>query len=202
MTKRENKEAGAIPLKNKNHELFCHLYSGNKFGKIFGNATLSYMNSFGFAIEVEKNLEKIMVLDERKGAAWKAGEKEKHKALVGEIDTLGKRNSSLRKTAAANGDKLLRNTEILRRIDYLFDVYLNPDVMDREMSYVMAQRDDLISKVAAYREVAKVRGRVSNKIDGELVVRWEDDSDEPDKKKKTVKKASVKKVTEGIEWQE
>jgi hypothetical protein len=82
--------------------------------------------------------------------------------------------------------------------------------MDREMAKVIAQDDDLLAKVSAYREVSKVRGRINEKLSGTLDVRWIQDDDEPtDKKKKPglkatveIKKTNSKEVAPGLEWQE
>jgi hypothetical protein len=186
------------PLDNKNRELFCRLYAGNRSGKIFGNATLSYMTAFGYADEVEKNSERMLILNEKGSAAWKKGDKDSHKKLKKEFKTLEDRNKSLKKSAASLGEKLLRNTEINERIDYLFDQYLEPDAMDREMAKVIAQDDDLMSKVAAYDKVAKVRGRLSGKLEGELIVKWQEQPEDPADKPTQSKKAAVKKTLEAV----
>ena len=193
---KKTKEPGTEALKNKNQELFCRLYAGNKYGKIFGNATLAYMAAYGFDDETEKNMEKIVVLEAKQSMLWKKGEREEHGKVKKEVDALYARNSSLKKTAASNGEKLLRNTEILERVDFLFDQYLDPAMADREMAFVIAQRGDLMSKVSAYDKVMKVRGRINDKLSGELVVKWEDDEDDEPKsaggKREKVKKALVK----------
>ena len=187
-------EPGSVELKNKNHELFCRLYAGNKFGKLFGNATRSYKAAFAFDDEIEKNIEKLVVLEEKKSMLWKKGEREEHAKVKKEVDALYARNKSLEKSAATLGERLLRKVEILERIDFLFDQYLDPAMADREMAFVIAQRDDLMSKVSAYDKVMKVRGRINDKLSGELVVKWEDDEEDEPASTPKGKKAAVKKV--------
>lgn len=191
--KTETKSDDSQALKNKNQELFCRLYAGNRSGKLFGNATLSYLTAYGYTDEIDKNEEKMIILSEKGSAAWKKRDRVNHAKFKKEFKKLEERNKSLKQTSASNGEKLLRNTDINARIDFLFDQYLDPDVSDREMAKVIAQDKDLMAKVAAYDKVAKVRGRLSNKLEGELVVKWEDDEDEPTEKKSSKKKA-VKKA--------
>lgn len=68
--------------------------------------------------------------------------------------------------ARANSSQLLTKTNILKRIDELLEVNgLNDQAVDKELAFVIIQKADLSSKVAAIREYNKLRQRITEKID-------------------------------------
>lgn len=71
-----------------------------------------------------------------------------------------KKNYGIAKTEAA---VLLTNPNILAQIDKMMDVYINNQVADKELAFVVIQKADLSSKVAAIREYNRVKGRVTEK---------------------------------------
>ncbi len=194
---------GSVPLVKKEQELFCRLYAGNKEGKCFGNAVQSYLIAYSGADRIEKNTQALLVVEHNQKIAWKEKDLDAHALLKIQAEALTEDSRKAYANAGSCGPTLLRKPAILKRVNFLFDQYLDPAMMDREMAKVIAQDKDLLSKVAAYREVAKVRGRLTGKIEGELTVRWEDDEQPNEsKKKKAVTKVAVKKAVEGIEWEE
>lgn len=66
----------------------------------------------------------------------------------------------------ANASKLLTNANVLKRIDELlnFDGF-NEQAVDKELKFVIAQRNDLASKVSAIREFNRLKARVTEKMD-------------------------------------
>lgn len=67
-------------------------------------------------------------------------------------------------SAKSNAGRLLTNDNILKRIDELLDIYCNDQIVDRETAFVIIQKKDLPSKVAAIKEYNRVRSRVTTKI--------------------------------------
>jgi len=63
-------------------------------------------------------------------------------------------------TARTNASKLLTKSNILARIDELLSITLNNEVADKELAFVVLQKADLSSKVAAIREYNRVKKRV------------------------------------------
>jgi hypothetical protein len=83
-----------------------------------------------------------------------------------------KSKSNWYKTAKAGASRLLTNVNLLARIDDLLDIYVNDQVADKELGFVILQKVDLSSKVAAIREYNKLKKRTSelNLIDSTKII--------------------------------
>ena len=69
-------------------------------------------------------------------------------------------------SARSSAYDLLTNPHILKRIDELLELGpLNDQTVDRELAFVIEQKADLSSKVAAIREYNKLKTRIIDKID-------------------------------------
>lgn len=185
--------AGSKALKEKKAELFCQFYAGSSVYPLFGNATACYLAAYGGAeriSEIEEELEAIPEI---------VANREEILALKAEKRKIYNRGNNL-------GPRLVaENKSVQDRINFLMDKWLDDEMMDREIAYTIAQRRDLASKVMAYDRVLKVKNRLSEKLTGELVVRWEEDEEKPasGKKKKIRKevKKQVDEAIEGLEWE-
>lgn len=80
-------------------------------------------------------------------------------------------------SCASNGSRLLRNDKVRARINTLLDALINPETVDRELIKLVMQNGDLGVKIAAIREYNKVKGRVAEKIDQNVVYAWATDHD-------------------------
>lgn len=67
--------------------------------------------------------------------------------------------------ANTSGPRLLRNVQIQAYKNKMLDDYLSNEHIDRELAYVATQNKDTQSKVAAIRELNKVKGRATEKVD-------------------------------------
>ncbi len=164
----KDKKAKEIPgekpiAKNKTQEFFCQLYAGVATKNFFGNATQSYLQAYGGQKEINDIEERLLTMDQEKD--------------LGEIMKLQGRIETIKHSARSAAALLLTNISISARCDYLVNRFLDPEMADREMGYVIGQREELHAKVAAYNAVAKVKNRISNKLEGEFIFRWEDDSE-------------------------
>jgi len=75
------------------------------------------------------------------------------------IDDKAQHNS-----AAASASKLLTNLNVASRVAELLGA-ITEEIVDAELAYVIRQREELPSKVAAIREWNKVKSRVTDKLD-------------------------------------
>ena len=66
------------------------------------------------------------------------------------------------KTAAVGSSRLLKSVKISNRINEILKVVMNDAIVDNELGYVIAQKSDLSSKVAAIREYNKLKKRVTD----------------------------------------
>lgn len=174
--------SGEAKIKNERQELFAVLYAGIATKHYFGNGRQCYLHAYGGEERLYEIEEKIA----RTFDGGKLGETERRK--------LKSEKRSIENTATVNASRLLMNANVARRVAYLFDRYLSDDYMDREMAYVIGQRDELIPKVAAYREVAKVKERIrgAGALTGSFEFGWMDDDGKTGTSKKIVlKKARV-----------
>lgn len=66
--------------------------------------------------------------------------------------------------------KLLTKADILARIREIMDIYINDEVVDKELAFVIKQNAELSAKVAAIREYNQLKGRITKKlhIEGEI----------------------------------
>ena len=66
------------------------------------------------------------------------------------------------KTCAAGASRMLKSVKISNRINEILKVVMNDAIVDNELGYVISQKSDLNSKVAAIREYNKLKKRVSD----------------------------------------
>jgi len=165
MAKRNKQKAepGAEALKNPKWELFTHLYSGHHNSQLFGNGTQCYSLAFGYTERIVKAQEIIEDLNIKREAGYTVKVKAQEAAI-----------RRMKNTCAVEAARILINPKIRTRCDWLLRSTISTDFSDQELQYVIAQRHDLTSKVQAIKEHNRVKQRVSDKIEGELVVRWED----------------------------
>lgn len=165
-TKKETKKItpGEESLKNKPHEMFCQLYAGVASKNFFGNATQSYLQALGGQLKINEFEEKKLTLN--------------METDLGDILKIEGQIQTIRNSARTQASTMLTNLNIKARCDYLTNRFLDPDNADREMGWVIAQREHIPSKVAAYTAIAKVKNRLSSKLEGEFIFKWEGDEDE------------------------
>ncbi|KKN73594.1 hypothetical protein LCGC14_0399100 [marine sediment metagenome] len=71
------------------------------------------------------------------------------------------------KSAMVLASNLLRNIKILDRINVLMDIVINNVVVDKELAFVIKQKENLPAKVSAIKEYNVLKGRIIQKIEKE-----------------------------------
>lgn len=157
---------GSLPLENKKREQFCQFYAGIATRNFFGNATQSYLQTFGGQDEINKLEEKKLTInpDDDNG--------------IKEMLSIEAKVASIKNTSKSAASRMLTDVDVFTRCNWLTNRFIDPEMMDREMGYVIGQREDLRSKVSAYTAVAKVKGRLSSKLEGDFVFKWQGDEEE------------------------
>lgn len=185
--KSKKKQLPSKPLHDSQQEFFCQLYAGVASKNYFGNATASYLHAYGGEAETYEIMQKLAVIPRlaKQRDEWMP---------------LEQRKKQIYATANACGTRLLVNVHVKARCDYLLDQCLNDDEMDREMAYVMRQRKDLNSKVQAYGQVVKVKNRITEKLQGEIVVSWKDRPVRNKKKVEAIKINEKNPAKRGLAW--
>jgi len=76
-------------------------------------------------------------------------------------------------SARTGAYRLLTNDDILKRIDELLDIYINDQVVDKELAFVIIQKAELSSKVSAIKEYNQVKGRIKQRMEhtGDIIIK-------------------------------
>lgn len=155
-TKKVAKKAGGKTSQKKTkalsaeQELFCSLYTGHHNRDLFGNATRSYLEAFGYNKRIEDIEKQIEDLESAKPSGYTI-----------QVKSFEKQAKRVEKSARSLGSLLLTKMGIRGRIDTLMDAMISDEFNDREMQYVITQRYDLASKVAAMREYNALKKRIA-----------------------------------------
>jgi len=120
-------------------ELFCQCYVGYHDKELFSNKTRSFIYAYG---RTERYNELLELKNSNPSATTRAAFKK------------------FENLCAKGGSDLFRNTQIVDRVNKLFDSLYNNDHVDRELSYTITQRYDLASKVQAIREFNRISNRI------------------------------------------
>jgi hypothetical protein len=146
MAKKKAKAAPAVEESDLNlrREAFCQYYTKNQ--SLFGNATLSYAEAYGYKLD---ELSHDDAKYKGKGAKRKLVEPSSYDKAYN--------------VCGVEGARLLRNPKVQERITALLNELLRDDIVDSQLAKIITQDDDLQSKVRAINEYNKVRGRIIDK---------------------------------------
>lgn len=144
---------GSTSLPNVRQELFCQLYASNSTPRFFGNGVQCYI--FAYAYEEKLGQLKIDLI----GAPNTTLKKLKN-SIPTKYEAIKKKILSIQNTCRAEASRLLTEPNILARCNFLMDQLISDKVVDRELAYVIQQRDDLSSKTSAITHYDKKRGRL------------------------------------------
>lgn len=148
----KNKKADAPARENDlniRREAFCQYFTKNQ--ALFGNATLSYAEAYGYKLDELS----------RDDAKYKGKGAKRVKVEESSYD-------KAYHVCATEGGRLLKIPEIQERITALLNELLRDDIVDSQLAKVITQDDDLQSKVRAINEYNKVRGRIIDKSKVEI----------------------------------
>jgi hypothetical protein len=136
------------PKLTAQQELFCRLYTQNE--ALFGNATLSYAESHGFALDtLSRECPRRVDLPEH----------------TCDRDCPPSEYDSAYQTCSVNGSRALRNAKVQARITELLNEILRDDVVDSQLAKLIMQDGEPAAKIAAIREYNKLRARITEKVD-------------------------------------
>jgi len=70
---------------------------------------------------------------------------------------------------------LLTNINILDRVNELMDIALNDIVVDKELAFIIKQKDNLSAKVQAIREYNNLKQRIIERkeVDAKIEIKWQ-----------------------------
>ncbi len=124
-------------------ELFCQLYVNND--STFANATACYANAYGYDL---KNADRTPQTDEQ-----------------GRTIKFSSDYDRMENTCSGGGSRLLANMKINDRVNELFLLSMNDNVVDQELMKVVKQNYKLDAKVSAVKEYNKLKQRIVDRLD-------------------------------------
>lgn len=125
-------------------EKFCRCYTQNQ--ELFGNATLSYAEGYGFDLDNAP----------RNDAIYDTSTKEKL-----EDSTYDK----MYNTCSVGGSRLLRNDKIDKRVRELLNEMLLDEVIDAQLVSIILKGAKDADRISGIREYNKLKQRVTDKLD-------------------------------------
>lgn len=142
---------GKTPLPDVKQELFCELFSTNTLPAFWGNG----QNCYSFAYGHYKRIDALVALITGPARTHRGKSKPALEAEKKKIERL----------CAASAARLLVHASIKLRCDHLLDKLAAHSIVDRELLYVIQQRRDLDSKVAAIKHHDQREARIRERID-------------------------------------
>lgn len=146
--------AGSVPLVNERHEVFCRLYAGLHGMNFFAHGTRCYVQAFGYNDQIADLRKKVDQIAQKR-----------ERGYTTKIQMLLLRVKAKEKIAQVEASGLLSKPIISERVDFLMENMFDDNFADRELGFVMGQRNDLPSKVSAIRHYDDKKGRITKHMD-------------------------------------
>lgn len=156
---------GKTPLMDAQQELFCILFTTNTLPNFWGNGQNSYAFAYGHDKRIEDIDEEILSIKE-----LMTGKKSKRKgkslaSLAREIEEKGLQKRRILKVCRSAAPRLLSSVSVKVRCGYLLDQLTSFSIVDRELVYVIQQRDNLDVKMRGIEHHDKRQQRIREKVD-------------------------------------
>lgn len=156
---------GKTPLPDPKQEFFCVLFTTNTLPGFWGNGQNSYEFAYGHNERIEKIEDEIDALM-RLIVGPKSKRKGKSMAqLKREIDEKKLQIAKIHKVCRASAPRLLAQVSIKLRCGHLLDNLATHTIVDRELVYVIQQRENMDVKMRAIEHHDKREQRIRDKVD-------------------------------------
>lgn len=142
---------GSTPLSHPEQEFFCELFTTNTLPTFWGKGGACYEFAYGHADKIAKLREGIEGIKKMRGGKSKV---ECEREIV--------RISNICRSAAS---RLLTQPHIKLRNGYLLDQLATNTIVDRELVYLIQQREDSDVKMQAIQHHDKRMQRIREKVD-------------------------------------
>lgn len=153
-----------VPLDDPKQELFCVIFTSNTLPKFWGNGQNSYEFAYGYtdkidAVEDEiRELNKILLLPKKK-------RKKTIAQIVREVEDKNEQIRKMHQTCRSASSRLLTNVHIKERNGHFLDTLSVNLIVDRELTYLIQQREDNGAKMNAIEHYNKREQRIREKIE-------------------------------------
>jgi hypothetical protein len=156
---------GSTPLRDPQQELFCIIFSSNTLPKYWGNGQNSYAFAYGHSEKIDKIEEEVDALQELIGLPKKQRKGKSIAELERAINSKRFKIQSIYRACAASAARLLVRGNIKIRCGALLDKLATHVIVDRELTWLIQQRDNVDIKLGAIAHHDKREQRIREKID-------------------------------------
>lgn len=156
---------GTTPLPDPKQELFCTIFTTNTLPNFWGHGQHSYSFAYGHDQRVEEIQDQI---DKLVNLTAKPKKERKGKAIAQierEINNLQNNIISINRSCRAAAPRLLATVSIKARCGHLLDQLAIHQIVDRELVYLIQQREDNHAKMAAIQHHDRREQRIREKLD-------------------------------------
>lgn len=143
---------GSTRLPDLKQELFCELYTSNTTPRFFGHGQNCYTFAYGFQDKLDELKVKIIGADTRRGRG-------KKRKVITAYELVEREIQKIEAVCRSSGARLLTYVNISARCNFLMDKLIDNKIVDRELAFVIQQRNDLSSKTQAIVHYDKKKGR-------------------------------------------
>lgn len=164
MAKKPEEYDGSKPLKDPKQEFFCELFTTNTAFQYWGHGQNSYEFAYGYTQRIEEIEDKITSLGDLMRLPKTKRKGKSLAELQREGELLGREIVKLRRTCQTSASRLLLNAMVKARCNHLIDQLAEFKIVDRELLYMIQQRDDLDVKARAIEHHDKRAERVRDRI--------------------------------------
>lgn len=141
---------GSKPLKDPMQEFFCELFTTNTLPSFWGNGGNCYAFAYGYTEKINQLREGIKGTKKmRKGKSKIDCEREIQK---------------IENTVRACASRLLTNANVKLRNGFLLDTLATNTIVDRELVYMIQQRDNFEVKMGAIQHHDKRMERIRERV--------------------------------------
>lgn len=156
---------GDTPLPDPKWELFCMVYTTNTMREYWAHAQNSYLLAWGREPEIHKLEDQIDHCRTLMGGKKRDRRGKSIAELEREIVALNSKIKSITRAAASCASDMLTKPHVKARVAYLLDKLATNLIVDRELTYMIQQRDNLDIKMSAIEHYNKVQQRLRERVD-------------------------------------
>ncbi len=153
------------PLDDIRYELFCIVYTTNTLPRYWAHGSNSYEFAFGYTAVIDHVNEEIDALMTLQASPKKERGGKSLASIKRSLQKKNKEIESMRKSCAGAGSRLLIKKAVRLRINHLVDELAQNITTDRELTYMIMQREDLGAKMAAIIHYDRREQRIREKMD-------------------------------------
>lgn len=156
---------GTSTLDDPRQEMFCVVYTTNTLSRYWGHGQNSYEFAYGYTQKVEDVNDMISGIRRLLGGTKKDRAGKSIAELEREIEVHRDTITRMERVCRNSASRLLTRVYIKKRVAHLLDQLAAHVIVDRELLYLIQQRDDNDVKIRAIAHHDRREQRIREKVD-------------------------------------